>query len=150
MTTPLPKTTTSHLNTRNSSGRAQRRCDQVLFVKLEALSLLTSHRLSFLYLQVHLHRQYDSPRTDHRTKGGGRRPILKHNFNPNGPISSRNRITSLCSSSRHFQCTAPHHIYAAANGMSRRSGVIIPQSYRTVLTHCRGRLICSPMQPWSE
>ena len=131
--------------THNSGGRAQRRCDQVLFVKLEALSLLTSHRRSFLYLQMHLHRQYDSPRNDHRTKEGGRWPILKHNFNPNGPISSRNRTTSLCSSSRLPQCTALHHIFATANGMSRRSGVVFLQSYRTVLLHCRGRLICSAM-----
>lgn len=30
-------------------------------------------------------------------------------------------------SSRHPQCTAPHHVYATANGMSERSGTIIPQ-----------------------
>ena len=145
MTTPLPKTTTSHLNTRNSSGRAQRRCDQVFLAKLEASGLQTTHRFIFLHVQVHLHRQYDSPRADHRTKGDGRRPMLKHNVNPNGPVSSRNRTTSLCSSSRQPQCTTTHHIYAAANGMSRRLGVIILQSYRTVLLHCRGQLICSPV-----
>lgn len=47
---------------------------------------------------------------------------------PLGLTRARNTRPPGWSSSRHPQCTAPHHVYSTANGMSKRSGTIILQT----------------------